>query len=107
MAELTKCRGCHKAVRIVATERGKQMPVDPDPTGHSTGTERTGAGVLVIRESVVHVLRPDEAWSGPLYVSHFATCREARRSNRRVLRKAVDAARARVVDELEGGDDAA
>jgi len=46
MAELTKCRGCHKAVRIVATERGRQMPVDPDPTGHSTGTERTGAGAV-------------------------------------------------------------
>ena len=31
---------------VVATELGNQMPVDPDPTGHSTGTERTGAGAV-------------------------------------------------------------
>ena len=105
MAELTKCRGCHKAFRMVATERGRQMPVDPDPTGHSTGTERTGAGVLVIREGVVHVLRPDEEWSGPLYTSHFATCREAQRwANRKVQRRLAEEARARVLDGLDGDE---
>ncbi len=81
------------------------MPVDPDPAGLSSGLERVAYGevlpTLVIRDGRIHVLRPDEPWDGELYVSHFATCPEARRWNRKILRKAADAARARVMDGLE------
>ena len=101
MAELAKCWGCNKPVRFVPTEKGKLMPLDPDPADHSLGTARLGNASLAIRDGRVHVLRPDEPWDGDLYVAHFATCPEARRSNRRILRKAVDAALARVKEGLD------
>lgn len=105
MADLVKCRSCHKPMRLVPTERGRRMPLDPDPAGRSTGIERVAYGDvppgLVIREGRVHVLRPDEPWDGDLYVSHFATCPEARRwSDRKLLRRAADRARARVLEGL-------
>jgi len=90
---------------MMPTERGRLMPLDPDVTGISIGTVRTPlgdkVGSIVIREGKVHVLRADEPWDGPLYVSHFATCPEAKRWNRKILRKAADQARARVWDGLE------
>ena len=105
MGELIKCRGCHKSMRLVPTEKGHRMPVDPDPAGRSTGLERVAFGplapTLAIREGRVHVLRPEEPWDGDLYLSHFATCPEARRSNRKILRRAADRARARVWDGLD------
>jgi hypothetical protein len=101
VTELAKCWGCHKPVRFVPTEKGNLMPLDPDPADHSLGTARLGNASLAIRDGRVHVLRPDEPWDGDLYVAHFATCPEARRSNRRILRKAVDAALARVKEGLD------
>ncbi len=105
MDELVRCRGCNKPVRFVLTQKGHRMPVDPAPAGRSVGLERVTYGEvvpnLVIRGGRVHVLRPDEPWDGDLYVSHFVTCPEARRWNRKIARKAADAARARVTDGLE------
>ncbi len=97
------CR--HKPVRFVPTEKGKLMPLDPDPAGHSIGTARLGNAAVVIRGGLVHVLRPDEPWDGDLYVAHFATCPEARRFNRKILRRAADRASARVKEDLEDDDD--
>jgi hypothetical protein len=80
------------------------MPLDPDPAGRSAGLERTAFGPqapsVVIREGKVHVLRPDEPWDGDLYLSHFATCPEARRWKHKALRRAADRARARVLEGL-------
>ena len=82
------------------------MPLDPDPAGRSTGLARTANGplvaTLVIRvDGRIHVLRPDEPLDGDLYVSHFATCPEARRWNRKILRKARDRTVARVREGLD------
>lgn len=105
-SELVRCRSCHRPIRLVLTEKGRRMPLDPDPAGRSVGLERVTfsgpAPSLAIREGRVHVLRPDEPWDGDLFVSHFATCPEARRWNRKILRRAADRTRARVFDDLEG-----
>jgi hypothetical protein len=82
------------------------MPLDPDPAGRSTGLARTAFGPLapalaIDGASRVHVLRPDELYDGDLYVSHFATCPEARRWNRKILRKAHDRTVARVREGLD------
>jgi hypothetical protein len=92
-------------MRLIPTEKGRRMPVDPDPAGLSGGLERIAYGemapTITIRDGRVHVLRPDESWDGELYVSHFATCPEARRQNRKILRRAADRARARVWEGLD------
>jgi hypothetical protein len=89
----------------VLTEKGHRQPLDPDPAGRSSGLVRTANGPLMpalcIRDGRVHVLRPDEPWDGDLYICHFATCPERRRWNRKVLRKAADRARARVMEGLD------
>jgi hypothetical protein len=105
MRELTKCRDCHKPIWLVDTEKGHRMPVDPDPAGRSTGLEREAFGapapnLVILRDGRVHVLRGDERWHGELYLSHFATCAYARRSNRKALRRAFDRTRARVFEGL-------
>jgi hypothetical protein len=105
MAALERCRSCHKPVRFLPTEKGKVMPVNPDPGGRSAGLVRTIDGevtpTLAIRDGVVHVLRPADAWDGELYVPHFATCPEARRWTRKIARRAADRAHARVREGLE------
>jgi hypothetical protein len=59
----------------VSTEKGKAMPIDPDP-------ERYGRFCFTgeiddLRRPVVHYQRNDEALDGRLlYKSHFATCPE-------------------------------
>jgi len=92
-------------MRLVPTEKGRRMPVDPDPAGRSTGLLREAYGpmapTLVIRDRRVHVLRPDEPWDGDLFISHFATCREARRWDRKILRRAAARAHARVREGLD------
>jgi len=84
-------------MRMVPTEKGKLMPLNPEPAGSSAGTAREGPSTIALVEGRAHVLRPDEPWDGPLYVSHFATCPEARRWSRHgKLRQAADAAIERV-----------
>lgn len=92
-------------MRLIPTEKGRRMPVDPDPAGLSGGLERIAYGevtpMIAIRNGLVHILKPEEPYEGELYVSHFATCPEARRwSKRKVLRRAADRARARVLEGL-------
>jgi len=105
MAALEHCRSCRRPVRLLLTAKGHRMPIDPDPAGRSTGLERTSYGSLapslVIREGRVHVLRPLEPWDGELYVSHFATCPEARRWQRKILKKAAERAHERVWEGLD------
>jgi hypothetical protein len=101
MAELMKCRSCDKGIRMLTTDKGAKMPVDPDPTGSSTGILRLGEGnCVVLPGDRVHVLRKDEPFDGPLHKSHFATCPDAARWwNKGRLRKAVDDA----IDRVKSG----
>ena len=66
------------------------MLVDPDPVGHSDGGLRVGYGNLAIINGTVHVLRAGEEWSGPVYVAHYARCRQAQMLTGGRLRKAAD-----------------
>ncbi len=107
MGELVKCRSCHKPMRLMPTENGRRTPVESQPAGRSSGLRREffdpeapAPQFVILGDGRVHVLRPDEPWDGDLYVSHFATCREARRWNRKSLRRAADQARARVFEGL-------
>jgi hypothetical protein len=36
MADLEKCRSCHKPVRFVQTLNAKMVPIDPDPADNGT-----------------------------------------------------------------------
>lgn len=68
-----RCRSCEAPVRWVYTEKGRRMPLDPDPY---TGPEPTG--LFVIRPGDIALAVPPDAFPGePLYRSHFATCPNA------------------------------
>lgn len=103
MAELTRCRSCSKAFRLLTTDKGAKMPVDPDPTGSSVGLARLGSGnCIVLPGDRVHVLRKDEPHDGEIYTPHFATCPDTKRWwNKAALRKAADEAIARVKEGLK------
>lgn len=102
MPELLRCRSCDKWVWFLTTDKGAKMPINPEPTGSAVGIARLGEGnCVVLPGDRVHVLKKDEPHDGPLHMSHFATCEDSRRwFNRGSLRKAVDAAIARVKEGL-------
>lgn len=64
------CSSCGELVVWVESgRRQKAMPIDPLPTpSGNLRLERLGRG------QVAHVLRKGEAWKGPRFRSHFATC---------------------------------
>ena len=74
---MSRCRSCGAEVRWALTERGKRMPLDPDPY---VGDSPAGLFVLRGHDQLVPtaVAVPPDAFSGePLYRSHFATCAQA------------------------------
>lgn len=78
-----QCSGCGARVIWVKTEAGKNMPCDPalhnykiDPTGKEKIV--TPAGKVVTGRTGVE---PAEA-DGYGYISHFATCRQAKNFRR-------------------------
>lgn len=78
------CRGCGRQVMWIKTTAGKNMPVDTTIVNYrvdSTGKERivTQAGDVVCGTTGV---TPDEA-DGMGYISHFATCPQARAFSRK------------------------
>lgn len=65
------CRSCQAPIRWKLTEAGKRMPIDRDPV--------PDGNVVLLDGDRVHVLHADEvADDVPRYVSHFATCPNAR-----------------------------
>jgi hypothetical protein len=68
------CRSCGAEIRWSITETGKRIPLDPDPS--PTGNIR-------LDFTTAHVLRADDDYQGPRYVSHFATCPNASAHRRR------------------------
>jgi hypothetical protein len=68
---MARCRSCDAPVVWKRTEAGKAMPIDPDPV--------PGGNVVLLDDDRVHVLHADEAADDvPTYVSHFATCPNAK-----------------------------
>lgn len=74
---MTRCRSCDAPVLWAKTEKGRRMPLDPEPY---TGSEPAGVFVLRFFEAgtPTAVAVPPEAFKDePLYRSHFATCPHA------------------------------
>lgn len=63
---LGKCRGCSAAIAWAKTERGKPIPLDPEPV--------PDGNIVVTDAGIAHFLRSTEMATGPRYVSHFVTC---------------------------------
>lgn len=71
MPDLEHCRSCHRLIRWVDTERGKRMPIDPDPVPD---------GNVILISGRAHVLGRSEVapLSTKRYQAHFRTCENAR-----------------------------
>lgn len=68
---VTRCRSCDAPVLWANTEKGRRMPLDPDP--YSGPDPR----VFVLRAGVAIAVTPDAFPDEPNYRSHFATCPNA------------------------------
>ena len=77
MTHKQQCKSCGAAIRWYRTPAGKRMPVDAEPASD---------GNLVILAGVVQPIQADlfrGIPSGPRYISHFATCPNARKHRRK------------------------
>ena len=78
LARTSHCRGCGKQIAFIKTEKGKTMPVDPEPEYFiPAGGPNT---YVMIDGSIKRGRKPDdgdkeESWI--VYISHFATCPKA------------------------------
>ena len=75
----SQCNSCNEPIYWVSTDNGKQMPINVEPAPH--GNLLLAAGESPPRVSVIskNGRLPDMK----LYVSHFSTCRFAKRHRRR------------------------
>ena len=77
---MARCRTCTREILWALTERGKPIPIDPEP--RPDGNIVLG-GFGGVEDRVAHVLGAEETTSEPRYVSHFATCPQAETHRRR------------------------
>lgn len=71
---VSRCRSCDAPVRWVTTERGKNMPLNPDPVenGNIELIQRDGQTI-----AVVHPAGHVDLFGGPRFVTHFTDCPSA------------------------------
>jgi hypothetical protein len=99
MGDLGRCEYCNRSIRFVPTRKGKKMPLDPDPSP---------AGTVVIEVDpttgarVARVLSRGEVPTTEAYVSHFATCTNARHYTPDNIRRALERKRAEHGGEVLG-----
>ena len=78
------CRGCGKEIAFIKTEKGKTMPVDPEPRCFIPGG---GPNTYVMEDgSICRGRSPDYGerdGSRFGYISHFATCPAADKFRKR------------------------
>jgi len=80
MPNYDACRSCGRPIRWTETEKGKRMPVDPEPVRGGNLKlhpipRPTIDGYLTTVE-ISQVITPDKHVDA--YISHFATCPAAR-----------------------------
>lgn len=76
---MSRCRGCGREILWTKTDNGKNMPVDPEPAGNGTFALLRVAGELRARHYKVAMQHVSEVDGPPdLYVSHWATCPQAK-----------------------------
>jgi len=69
---VSRCRSCDAPLLWARTERGRRIPLDPEPyTGPEPG------GLFVLRDDVAIAVSPGAFEGEPLYRSHFVTCPHA------------------------------
>lgn len=67
---MERCRYCRQPIKWARTERGKAMPLDPDPT--EEGNVELVNGVAVVLGGLdLYAARESNT---VLHISHFATC---------------------------------
>lgn len=70
------CRGCGAEMRWALTDKGKGIPLDPEPVadGNLVLDSEAADGRPVVR----YVRKGEDTGILPRYVAHFATCPEAK-----------------------------
>lgn len=65
---MTSCRTCGADIRwLRLAKSGKAIPIDPNPNPE---------GTLIIKDGMGHTAPEDH--KGPRYMTHFATCPDAK-----------------------------
>jgi hypothetical protein len=81
MLTVGRCRSCRAPIRWVLSEKGRRMPLDPEP--YQGDSPR---GLFVLRSGdrgeVAMAATPDAFPEEPHYRSHFASCPNAARHRR-------------------------
>lgn len=75
---MAECRTCGRPILwVVVAATNKRMPLnpDPDPTGNVVRLSGDTVRVLTHDERTKRLAMP--GGPGPLYLSHFATCRDS------------------------------
>ena len=107
MANLGRCRGCNASIKWAHTEKGKAIPLDPDP--------RLDGNLELVpgSKNVVRFVRADSPPSDFRWVTHFATCPVRRQFTKgaaqRALRRAAESNRREIeaapgLDQVNGED---
>lgn len=78
MKQKCQCRSCGAAIRWVYTASGRKMPIDAEPA--SDGNLEIVRGVAQLAQTDLFGNAP----CGPFYISHFATCPNARKHRKRL-----------------------
>lgn len=106
---MTRCKSCGAAIRwVLSATTGRRMPLDAEPSdaGNVTVDQRMRGPTATVWPAG----EPPPADLGPRYVSHFATCPNARRhrAEAKAQREAdaieADALREMGVDPRAGRD---
>lgn len=75
---MSRCRSCQAPLLWAQTEKGRRIPLDPDPYAGEDPR-----GLYVLRAGGLAVAVTPDAFPGePLYRSHFSTCPEAKEHRR-------------------------
>lgn len=80
MAKLRPCRSCGSQIRMVPTNKGRWIPLNPDPD--LGGNVRVVGGVATVLAGVT-LLEAQADRRGALYRTHFSTCPTADQHRRR------------------------
>lgn len=78
MRESVTCRSCDAAIFWAVTERGRRIPIDVEPVANGNITLSDFSDGLRAT-----YLRKDETTRHDRYVSHFATCPDAKTHRRK------------------------
>lgn len=69
-----RCRSCRKPILWAETEKGRRIPIDPDPVSDGNVVLQRRDGFRPPLAIVRFVIPTGD---GPRFKSHFATCPEA------------------------------